>query len=234
MASQPPSTSASAGASSSSLLALDSAAHRSCSKCSRRMSSYKYDKHTLCLHCRDVLCSVDLCCRKCSSWSTEMMQDYLKHRKSLVSKGKKKSTVTTPASSAPLVPPSATPASPAVSASVAPPTPTLTSIASDQSIKDYVHSVLASFFSSPASQFSLGNNPFVSAPMTEVPNVSHRGSTGGSDAESLMRGRQVALSGTVPRPQEEDVISSPIMSVSVASSRSVSVPGPLPPSLGSD
>ena len=37
-----------------------------------------------------------------------MMQDYLKHRKSLVSKGKKKSSVAMPTSSAPSVPPSAT------------------------------------------------------------------------------------------------------------------------------
>ena len=67
--------------------------------------------------------------------------------------------------------------------------------------------------------------------MVEVPHVSHRGSTGGNDAESLLRGWQVAPSGIVPRPQE-DVISSPIVSVSVASSSSVSVTGPLPPSLG--
>ena len=46
LASPPPSTSASAGASSSSSPALDSAAHHSCYKCSRRMSSYTYDKHT--------------------------------------------------------------------------------------------------------------------------------------------------------------------------------------------
>ena len=228
MASQPPSTSASAGSSSSSSLALDSAAHRSCSKCYRRMSSYKYDEHTLCLHCRDVLCSVDLRCRECSLWSTEMMQNYVKHRKSLVSEGKK-SSVATPTST-PSVLPSATPASPAISASVAPPTPALMSIASDQSIKAYVHSLLASFLSHPASQFSLGSNPFVSAPMAKVPNVSHRGSTGGSDAESLMRGRQITP-GMVPRPQEE-VISSLIMSVSVASSRSVSVPESLSPSSG--
>ena len=85
--------------------------------------------------------------------------------------------MTTPSSSAPSVPPSATP-SPAVS--VASPTPTLSSIASDQHIKEYVHSVLASFFSQPASQLSLGNNPFLSAHMAEVPNVSRQGSTGGS------------------------------------------------------
>ena len=135
------------------------------------------------------------------------MQDYLQHHKSFVSQGKKKSSVATPTYSSPSVPPSATPPTPAVS--VAPPTPTLTSIASVQCIKDYVHCVLASFLSQPASQFSLGSNPFVSAPMAEVPNVSHLGSTGGSDAKSLMRGRQVAPSGMVPRPQEESVIPPP-------------------------
>ena len=72
------------------------------------------------------------------------MQDYLKHRKSLVSTGKKKSSVATPTYSSPSVPPSATPPTPAVS--VAPPNHTLMSIASDQSINDYVHSVLTSFF----------------------------------------------------------------------------------------
>ena len=99
-----------------------------------------------------------------------MMQDYSKHRKSLVSKGKKKSSVATPTSSAPSVPPSAMP----TCVSVAPPTPTLTSIASDDCIK-----VLASFLSQPATQLSIGSNPFISAPMAEVPNVSHHGSTGG-------------------------------------------------------
>ena len=64
--------------------ALDSAARRFCTKCSRRMSSYAHDRHTLCLHCRNVLCSVDTKCRECSSWSTDEMLEYLKHRKSLV------------------------------------------------------------------------------------------------------------------------------------------------------
>ena len=55
---------------------------------------------------------------------------------------------------------------------------------------------------------------------------------GGSDAESLMRGWQVAPSCMVPQPPQEDVIPSPLLSVSIASGSSVSVPGPLPPSLG--
>ena len=37
----------------------------------------------------------------------------------------------------------------------------------------------------------------------------NHGSTGGSDDDNLMRGRQVTPSGMVPPPLEEDVISSP-------------------------
>ena len=73
--------------------APDVSAHCSCTRCTRRMSSYKYDKHSLCLNCRDVQCSLDVRCNECKSWSSEVMLDYLKHRKSLVSKGKKKLTM---------------------------------------------------------------------------------------------------------------------------------------------
>ena len=76
---RPPLTSASTASSTSvSSPALDSAARRSCTKRSRRMSSYAHDKHTLCLHCRDVLCSVDNRCRECVSWSTDEMLRVLK------------------------------------------------------------------------------------------------------------------------------------------------------------
>ena len=103
---QPPSASAAPLSSVLTSPASDFAAHRSCQRCSRRMSSYKYDKHTLCLHCRDVICSVEVRCTECSSWSTDLMKEYLKHRKSLVSKGKKKPAVTTPFSSFPSATPS--------------------------------------------------------------------------------------------------------------------------------
>ena len=152
-----------AASTSSTSLALDTAAHRSCKQCSRRMSSYKYDKHTLYLHCRDVLCSVDVWCRECSSSSTAMMQDYLKHHKSLVAKGKKKTAVSTPSSSS--VPPSAPP-----SVSSVAPAPAITSLSDDAKLKEYVHSILASFFVS-GSQGSLGINPFLSSP-AEVPDES--------------------------------------------------------------
>ena len=172
MDSQPSSTSASTSLSTVSSLAVDVAAHHSCKRCSRKMISYKYDKHALCLHCRDVLCSVDVRCSECSNWFTELMQDYLKHQKSLVSKGKKKTVVTTPSSSSPLVTPSASPSINAVASR-----PSLPSVSDDGKIKEYVHSFLASFLSQ---QGSLGINPFLSAP-TEVPNQSPpmRGSPGG-------------------------------------------------------
>ena len=101
---QPPSTSTVPSSFAIVSLAPDVAAHCSCQHCSRRMSSYKYDKLTLCLHCRGVICSVEVRCTECTSWSTDLMKEHLKHRKSLVSKGKKKLVVTTPSSS-----PSATP-----------------------------------------------------------------------------------------------------------------------------
>ena len=141
-----PSSSAASTASSSSASspALDSAARRSCTKCSRRMSSYAHDKHTLCLHCRSVLCSVENRRRECSSWSTDKMLEYLKHRKSLVAKGKKRSSVATPTSSAPSLSPSATPVS--VSAGVASPSTSLPSLASEGGLKNFVQSMLASFW----------------------------------------------------------------------------------------
>ena len=155
---QPPSTSTAPSSSAIASPASDVAAHRSCQRCSRRMSSYKYDKHTLCLHCRDVVCLVEVRCTECSSWSTDLMKEYLKHRKSLVSEGKKKpvvTTVTTPSSS-----PSATPSvSPSISVLVF--NPSLPSVSNDQKIKDYVHSILSSFLSQSG---SLGINPSFSAP----------------------------------------------------------------------
>ena len=107
----PPSSSASKPPTSSatSSPAKDTAARSSCSKCSRRMSSYPNDKHLICLNCRDVNCSVDVRCKECRSWSTEAMLEYVKNQKSLVSNGRKCSSVATPASAPPSVSHSAAP-----------------------------------------------------------------------------------------------------------------------------
>ena len=81
MASSSPSTTAPTTSSSAT---VDVITRRSCTRCSRRMSSLQFDKHTLCLSCREVTCSMDLRCVECMAWSTVEMADYLRHRKSLV------------------------------------------------------------------------------------------------------------------------------------------------------
>ena len=209
MDSRPPSTSASATSTSSSASspALDSAVRRSCTKCSRRISSYTHDKHALCLHCRDVLCSMDVRCRECSNWSTEDMLEHLKHGKSLVSKGKKHSLVATPTSASPSVSPSVTPVQVSASSSqVASTVSSIPSLASEEGLK-FVHSVLVSLLSQPS--VSLGTNPFIPASSAEVPDMSRSGSAGGSEGDNLLRGRPVAPSGMVPPPPQEDVCPPP-------------------------
>ena len=99
MASQLPNTAMPPSTSALSSPAVDVSAHRSCQRCARWMSSYKYDKHTICNQCRDVNCAVDVRCSECSSWTADAMQEYLKHCKSLVSKGRKKPASATPSSS---------------------------------------------------------------------------------------------------------------------------------------
>ena len=189
------------------------------------MSSLKYDKHTLCLLCRAVTCSMDLRYVECTAWSTYKMADYLRHRKSLVSKRKKKLSVTTAYSSSPSVSPSATP-----SVASSSPSPTLTSIAVGEEIKQYVHSVLANLLSQQSSQASLGSIPFLSVPL-EVFDIPPLGSTGRRGSESLKRGRFASPSGVVP-PVTEDITPSINVSMpcSVASWGVASVPGsPFPP-----
>ena len=101
-----PSTSASGSTASS--------AHRSCPCCARRMSSLKFDEHSICVKCRDKQCSVDVRCNECRSWSVDFMLGYVKHQKSLVSKRGKKA----PSSSS-----SSSPSKPPVVTSTAPVTP---------------------------------------------------------------------------------------------------------------
>ena len=86
-----------------------------------------------------------------------------------------------------------------------------------EGLKTFVHFVLASFLSQPVSPLSLGIIPSFAAPSAEVPDVSYNGSAWGSDGDNLIRGRQVTPSGMVPLPLEEDVISSPNISMPVCS-----------------
>ena len=88
------------------------------------MCSLTFDRHTVCVSCRKVTCSVEVRCDECREWSTDAMADYLRHKKWLVSMGKKPK-VTTPSASAHSVAPSA---SPTVSQDSS---PSLSSIADD-------------------------------------------------------------------------------------------------------
>ena len=54
------------------------------------MSSRKYDLPTVCLQCREVVYSVTTRCDECRAWSIDTMTKYLRHKKSLATKSKKK------------------------------------------------------------------------------------------------------------------------------------------------
>ena len=96
-------TSTSAGSSAST-------SHRSCPRCARRMSSLKFDKHTTCVKCRDKQCSVEVRCSECEKWSVDFMLGYVKHQRTLVSKGgKSKSTSSSSSLTPPVVPTPTTP-----------------------------------------------------------------------------------------------------------------------------
>ena len=108
--------------------ATNVSARCTCPRCTCQMSSLKYDKHSLCVACRDVQCSVEVRCSECRTWSTDFMLGYVKHKRSLVSKGKKES------SSSPLVPVTAVTTAPVVSLPNLPDS-------TDEQLRNYVHSV---------------------------------------------------------------------------------------------
>ena len=66
------------------LTAMDSAALHPCPKCHRRVSSLKYDSHSVCTHCRDTVCCVDTRCSECKDWTLDIMQEYLSIRSLLL------------------------------------------------------------------------------------------------------------------------------------------------------
>ena len=123
--------------------AVDVTVCRSCRRCNRRMSSLTYDKHTICVSCRDVVCSVEVRCNECREWSTDAMAEYVRHKRLLVSKGKKPK-VTTPSTSIPLVTPSASPTVVSQVSSLS-----LSFIADDDKIKELC-SICSGFHAKPA------------------------------------------------------------------------------------
>ena len=77
----------------------DAGSHRSCPACKKRMSTLRYDRHSLCFSCRVHKCDMNNRCEECSSWDDNTMSEYLKHRKSLDQKGGKKSSSSSNSSS---------------------------------------------------------------------------------------------------------------------------------------
>ena len=110
---------------------MDSSALHSYVKCHRRMSSLKYDSHTICSQCRDVVRSFSTCCDECSNWSAEIMSDYLKHKKALATKSRKRPATSASASIQPAVASNPLLGSP----------PRLPTVSDDDKIRDTVLSV---------------------------------------------------------------------------------------------
>ena len=87
--------------SSSSAPSLGETFRRSCPRCHGRMSSFSVDRHSFCSKCRGNDCTIDCRCDECMSWSVEEMESYVKLRKSLISKSRKKPPSAPKAPSAP-------------------------------------------------------------------------------------------------------------------------------------
>ena len=97
------------------------------------MSSLKYDSHTFCSQCRDVVYSMTTRCSECRDWSADIMSEYLKHKKSLATKrGKKPAAAAASGSSQPAVASSPLLGSP----------PRLPSVSDDDKIRDAVLSAM--------------------------------------------------------------------------------------------
>ena len=189
--------------------AANVSAHRTCPCCTRRTSSLKYDKHSLCVACRDVQCS------ERHSWSTGFMLGYVKHKLSLVSKGKKKSS-----SSSPSVPVTAVTTAPVVSLPSLP-------VSTDDQLRSNLTSVLANLLSQSG---QLGTNiPFTAPPavLDSAPVI--RGGAGGLGSDTPM-GVPTTESPGVVLPTTQGDLPPPNVSVcvnNVASSRVSSLGGSL-------
>ena len=175
---------------------MDSAALRSCRKCHQRMGSLKHDSHTICSHCREVVCSVETRCSKCQTWFVESMLEYLKYKKSLAGKRGKKPAVTAASVSQPAVD----------SSSVEPSPPSMPSVSEDSRLKDAVLAVLQSLSMSG----SLGINQSSStAPSTVLDYAG--GATGGDGGMKLHNVDSLSRSSGAGALDNSAIFTSPVM-----------------------
>ena len=74
----------------SSLDSVGMDSRRSCPSCNSRMSSLLNDRHKLCVTCRGQECDSSIKCIEWLSWTDEVFEKYIKHRRSLIAKSKAK------------------------------------------------------------------------------------------------------------------------------------------------
>ena len=167
----------------------DVSAHRSCPRCPRRVSSLQFDKHTLCVVCRDVKCCLDTRCKECKSWSKEFMLGYVKHQCSLVSKGKKLATTSSP--------------SPPVTAVTTAPVVTLPSLSfSEDCVRQLMHSMFQDFMQSG----SLGiNQPSTAPPAVPDSATKITEATGGLRSVTPVEAPSTESPGVVLPTIQEDI-----------------------------
>ena len=125
---------------------VDLYARRSCPRCGRRMSSLKFDKHTFCVICRDVKCSLSTRCKECKAWSKDFMLGYVRHQRTLVTKGKR-------------IPPSPSPSPPVTVVVTTSPDTSPTELFSEERLRQLMQSMFRDLM--PA---SICTNPSSTAP----------------------------------------------------------------------
>ena len=170
--SPPPATAATA--------TVDLYARRSCPRCGRRMSSLKFDKHTFCVICRDVKCSLSTRCKECKTWSKDFMLGYVRHQRSLVPKGKR-------------IPPSPSPSPPVTVVVTTSPDTSSTEIFSEERLKQLMQSMFKDLM--PA---SICTNPSSTAP-SAVPDsaTKYTEATGGLQSDSPFEAPMLESPGVV-------------------------------------
>ena len=154
--------------------------------------------HTICSHCREVVCSLETRCSECQTWSVESMQEYLKYKKSLAGKCDNKPAVT-----------AAFVSQPAVHSSPLESSPSVPSVSEDSRIKDAVLAVLQSLSMSG----SLGINQCSSTAPSTVPDYapSVGGATGVDEGMKLHNVYSLSWSSGVGALDNPVVSTSPIV-----------------------
>ena len=175
--------------------ATDVSARRSCPRCGHRISSLQFDKHSHCVVCRDVKCSLDTGCKECKAWSKEFMLGYVKHQRSLVSKAKK----TTPSSS---------PSPPVTAVTTAP----VVSLPSVTFSEDRVRQLMHSMFQDLMQSARLGTNQPSTAPPA-VPDSATKitEATGGLRSVTPVEAPSTESPGVVLPTNQEDLPPPPIL-----------------------